>query len=122
MLTTNSNQALSFYSAGPTDSTVYINPGTTRVGNYILDFRGGYRTFSQMTDFTTSHGYQYSVLCIQNFNNFPDTTNVVFAPVDSTNELVSPNIGDSTFIKPLGLFLFYGDGTNITLTSSSRIQ
>lgn len=121
MLTTNLNQALNFHAAGPTDSTVYVNPGVTMVGPYIMDFRGGYKTFSQMTDFTSSNGYQYSVLCLQNVNNFPDMTSVIFSPVSSPAELESPKI-DSTYMKPLGLFLFYTDGANITLTSSSRIQ
>lgn len=123
MLTTNPNQALNFYAAGPTDSTVYVNPGVAMVGPYIMDFRGGYRTFTQMTDFTTSNGYQYSVLCLQNVDNFPDMTSVIFPPVSSPAELESPKI-DSTYMRPLGLFLFYNDGTNTTLTlmSSSRIQ
>jgi hypothetical protein len=119
MLTTNNNQALNFYA---TDSSVYLNPGTTKMGPYIMDFRGGSLAFSEMTDFTTSNVYQYSVLCLQNSNNFPDMTSVTFSPVTSIPELSSPLIGDSTNLKALGLFLFHTDGTSTTLTSSSRIQ
>lgn len=121
MLTTNPNQALNFYYDSTQDSTVYLNSGVSMVGPYIMDFRGGHKNFTQMTDYTTSYGYQYSVLCLQNSYNFADMTSMVFAPVSSPTELISPRI-DSTFIKPLGLFTFFSDGTHTTLTSASRIQ
>jgi len=122
MLTTNNTQALNFYSSGLTDGTVFLNPGTAQIGPYIMDFRGGYQTFSQMTDLTTANTYQYSVLCLQNANNFPDMTTVTFTPVSSTSELVSPYIGDSTNLRAIGLFLFFNDGTHTSLTSFNRIQ
>jgi hypothetical protein len=122
MLTTSNNQSLNFYVASPTDSTVYVNPGVAQIGPYIMDFRGGHKTFVEMTDWTSQNGYQYSVLCLQNSYNFPDMTSMVFTPVDSTAELVSPRIGDSTNLKALGLFLFHSDGTHITLTLNGRIQ
>jgi len=121
MLTTNNNQSLNFYVSGTTDATVYVNPGIAKIGPYIMDFQGGNKTFAEMTDWTASNGYQYSVLCLQNVNNFPDMTNVVFTPVDSVAELVSPRI-DSTDLKAIGLFIFQGDGTHNVLTFSGKVQ
>jgi hypothetical protein len=123
MLTTSNNQSLGFRYDRTSDGTVFLNPGVTMVNNYIMDFRGGYKTFSQMTDFTTgSNKYQYSVLCLQDSgDHFPDMTSIAFSPVDTTAALVSPGV-DSTFVKPLGLFLFYTDGVSVTLSSAARIQ
>ena len=126
MLTTNYNQSLSFYFASPTDSTVYVNHGVAfvdaeniAVTPHVLDFQGGYKTFVEMTH-PQLLGYQYTVLCLQYVDGFADMTAVTFDPVDSPSKLTSPAINNG--LKPLGLFLFYGDGTNITLTSSSRVQ
>lgn len=124
MLSTNPNQSLNFYYDSTKDSTVYVNSGVAWVGNYIMDFRGGNKNFAQMTNFgTQSNVYQYSVLCLQPAGGFPDMTSITFTPVDSTTSLVPPNtISPLAGNKPLGLFLFYTDGTSTTLTSASRIQ
>lgn len=120
MLTTNNNQSLNFYVSGSTDATVYVSPGVAQVGPYIMDFQGGSQAYAEMTD-PNAPGYRYSVLCLQNANNFPDMTSVSSAPVDSTSKLQSPYV-DIGVRKPIGLFLFYGDGTHLTLNSSNRIQ
>lgn len=119
MLTTNNNQALNFYASGPTDGTVYVNPGVAMVDYLVMDFQGGYKTFAEMTT-PQLQGYQYSVLFLQNVNNFPDMSTAIFTPVDSTSKLTPPYVNYGT--KPLGLFLFYGDGTNVTLTSANKVQ
>lgn len=189
MFTTNSNQMFNF---SVTDSTVYVSSGCTLVGNYVMDFRGDSILFSDMvsSDFTTfPNYYQYSVLCLTNYNRFPNLSVITASTVATEQDLVSPSIFDNTTsgtdnppivipshshsifidttgtgqnnpsdattrlhnhlisftdttstgstdasavvphthsipvreIRPIGLFLFTNDGTNVIYKSSSRI-
>jgi hypothetical protein len=122
MLTTNPNQALQFFVEDKTDSTVFLNSGTVMLNKHVMTFRGGNLAFSKMTDFSGgSNLYQLSILCLRDFNNFPDMTAVPYPTVSSTNLLISPYL-DSTVLKPIGQFLFYTDGTSIVNVDSARIQ
>jgi len=122
MLTTNTNQSLNFTAS---DGTIFVTSGAVVIGNYVMDFKGGYMPFSQMSSFdTTTHStdnyYQNSVLSVYNFNNFPDLTS---AHSDATTlaGLGSFYISNTSSSKPLGLFTFYYDGSNISLKSSSKV-
>jgi len=142
MFTTNSNQMLNF---SVSDSTVYVSPGCAVVGNYVMDFRGDSITFDNMvsSDFTNNPNYfQYSVLSLYNYNGFADVTAITASSVSSEAALISPTIFDTTNtgsndpadatttththglsrdVRPVGLFLFTNDGTNVIHKSSSRI-
>jgi len=118
MLTTNTNQSLNFTAS---DGTVFVTPGAVVLGHYVMDFKGGYMPFSQMTNFDSStNTYQNSVLSVYNFNNFPDLTSV-HSDATTLAGLGSFYISDTTKTKPLGLFTFFYDGSNISLQSSSKV-
>jgi hypothetical protein len=120
MLTTNNNQDFSITAS---DSTVYVAPGVIQVGNYVMDYRGGSASFSELTNFDGSaNQYQYSVLSIYNSYNFADMTGITSAMVGDPADLISPYIADTTTTKPIGLLLFQTDAnTQISLISSSKV-
>jgi hypothetical protein len=109
------------------DSTVYVNPGVARIGNSILSFRGDSMLFQDMVNFgDESNVYQYSALLLQNFNSYADLTSAVSSPIDNTRGLSLPTLTPDSSnpyapVFPIGLFLFYHDGTMVNLRSSQRI-
>jgi hypothetical protein len=110
------------------DSTVYVNQGTARIGNTILPFRGDTIPFQSIVDFgDQTNVYQYSALVLQNFNSYADLTAVVSLPADSTRRLSYPEFIPDTSntyspVFPIGLFLFHTpDGSSINLMTSQRI-
>ena len=118
MLTTN-NQSLNF---SITDSTVYVAPGAIQLGSYVIPFRGDSITYSEMTTFTASNVFQYSILALKPYNFQPYLTIYDSTSFDSTQLPVYPSIGSDSSVYPIGLFLFHTDGTTIDLVSSSRIS
>jgi hypothetical protein len=124
MIETNWNSALGF---NVSDSTVYVNAGTARIGNTIMSYGGGSKTFREITSFTSDDtGYQYSALALYDYLSFPDMTHAV-SPIAAMNDLEFPVlIDDSTNIyaavHPIGLFMFHSaDGTQIDLINSAKI-
>ena len=125
MLETNPNQALNF---SVTDSTVYVNAGTTRIGNTVMSFRGGSLTFRDLTQFNNdSTGYQYSALVLYDYLSYPDMTRVTSTAVSAIESLTFPSFpydGTNQFasVRPIGLFTFYSpDGTQISLINSEKV-
>lgn len=110
------------------DTTVSVFPGTARIGNKTLPYRGGRIQFSNMVDFgVDTSKYQYSSLFLQEFGGTADLTSTVSSTADSTMELIVPDLpSDSSNpyapVHPLGLFAFYSpDGTDVDLISYSKV-
>jgi len=122
MITPNKN-ALNSFAITVTDSTVYVAPGSTQVGNNIISYQGGSITFDQMVNFDSStNAYQYSALMLQNFYNWGDLT-CVLSPIASSLAdlqfpLVDPNLTNFA-MSPIGLFLFKKD-TTVSLSSYEK--
>lgn len=109
-------------------SAIAVFPGTARVGNTVLPFRGDRLGFSSMVDFAPDTSvYQHSVLFLQDFGGVADLTTAVSATADNTNDLVLPELPyDSSSpyapVHPIGLFTFWTpDGTDIDLISYSKV-
>ena len=125
MLTTSINQ-LGFSVA---DSTVLVNPGTVRVGNDVMSFRGGSIVFSDMVSFGgDSSKYQNSALFLQSIGGETDMTTVVSSAESSMASLEAPTLpSDSSNpyspVHALGLFTFWTpDGIDISLVSQSCVE
>jgi hypothetical protein len=125
MIKTNQNSALGF---SVSDSTVYVNAGTARVGNSVMTYQGGSKTFREMTTFThDATGYQYSALILYNYHSFPDMTQVV-SPIAALNGLAFPTFpydgtNQHAAVHSIGLFTFKSsDGTNIDLINSAKVE
>lgn len=110
------------------DSTVSVFPGTARIGNKTLPYRGGQKLFSEIVDFgVDTSSYQYAALFLQEFSGTADLTSVVSSTADKTTGLVVPELpSDSSNpyapVHPVGLFTFYtADGTDVDLVSYSRV-
>jgi len=115
MLTSYSNQL----SIEILDSTVYVLPGSARIGNTIMPYDGSRITYQQMSSFTDSSKYQNALLYLNNFYDAVDMTRVLSSEVSTLAELTYPVMGiDGTYSSghPLGLFTLYSnDGTDISL-------
>jgi hypothetical protein len=130
MLSTLNNQAFNFSYDSTTDSTVYVSPGVAVLNSYVAPFRGDSISFSQMTDFSTSSNvYQYSALSLYYDSVYvgPDLTCNTSSGFDTTRAPSYPNLGiDASVIHPIGLFLFYrqgtSDGTTTELVSASKVS
>lgn len=119
MLTPYTNQSMSFKTM---DSTVYILPNAFQVGNYVMSYRGGYKTFSEMTAFDgTANTYQHSILSVTNFNSFPEITISKSPLLTSLSNDSAMYVADVTTSKTLGFFTFFYDGTNINLKTSHKV-
>lgn len=116
MLTSYNNNQLSIEVL---DSTVYVLPGSARIGNTIMPYDGSKITFEQMGTFSDSSKYQNSLLYLEDFFDAVDMTRAVSSEVGTLAELTYPVMGpDGTysFGHPVGLFTLYsGDGTDISL-------
>jgi len=128
MLQTISNQDFNVNYDATRDSTVFVSPGTAVLGSglYVIPFRGDSMTFRKMTSFGSgSSVYQYSAMTLQysgtdTIVSGPDLTCTTATAFSSLSAPIYPKL-DSTSLYPIGLFMFYTDGTYIDLISNSRI-
>jgi len=123
MLTTGQKGYLDF---DVQDSTVTIFPGTVRLGNKILPWRGAEIQVSNLADFSSGNGYQSSALCLAEVGTLADWTCIIS---DTTSAVVGienpvlPTDGTANYssLHALGLFTLQIDGTNASLVSYSKI-
>lgn len=107
------------------DSTVSVFGATVRLGNKIREYRGGQIQLADMTS-PSGLGYQYSVLCLGDFNGAADLTNLVSDVTSSIRALEYPTIPTdvtNTYseLRPLGLFTLLTDSSGVTLVSYSKM-
>jgi hypothetical protein len=130
MLKTIDNQQFAFNYDSTTDSTVYVSAGVTILNGSVQPYRGGSITFDQMTNFDTSTNvYQYSALSLYNYSYYtsPDLTSIQSSLFNLPNSPAYPALSftnitsDTSTLYPIGLFLFYYDGTTVALKSSDKI-
>lgn len=121
MVTTNPMDSLSFE---VTDSTVSVFGATLLLGNDIREYRGGQVQLSDMTN-PSGTGYQYSVLCLTDFNGTADLTSVYSDVTSSVRALNFPSLPidgtDYSSLRPLGLFTLYTDTSGVELISYSKV-
>lgn len=118
MVTTNPLDSLSFEVM---DSTVSVLGATVLLGNVIREYRGGQTQLSDMTN-PSGTGYQYSVLCLTDFNGTADLTSVYSDVTSSIRALNFPSLPvDGTSLKPFGLFTLYSDTSGVELISYSKV-
>jgi hypothetical protein len=120
MLTTNNKSGLEM-----SDGTLYVLPGTFRLGNRLMPFDGTRITYSQMSTFTVSDSssYQNSLLYLYDTSGVSvDMTKAVSSIVTDRTGLTIPYItSDYTYATehPLGLFTLYTtDGSTVSIFSS----
>ena len=126
MLTTNDNSDLN---VTYNDSTVYISPGSARIGNNVRYFRGGIETFNSIANFDgDTSSYQNAALYLQYTGQEVDTSRAVSATESSQRDLVYPELpfdGTNEYghYHPLALFTFWSsDGTNAELVDMHKVN
>jgi len=107
------------------DSTVSVFEATVRLKNKIRPYRGGQIQLADMTS-SSGLGYQYSVLCLTDFNGEADLTSVVSDVTSSLRALGYPDLltdVSSTYseLRPVGLYTLYTDSSGVELLSYSKV-
>ena len=107
------------------DSTVSVFEATVRLGNKIRPYNGGQIQLADMTS-AAGLGYQYSVLCLTDFNGTADLTSIVSDVTSSIRALNYPTLPvdvTNTYseLRPVGLFTLYTDASGVNLVSYSRV-